>query len=169
MTDEIGWNPVTIRNENLDDTRRQGAEADVEVRGRLGSVQAAYTFTEARFVDGPNDGSDVPLVPQHRVTLGARIPLPAGLRFDATGRYVGGSYLGGDNANAGDQLSDHVVVDLFLRCVCAAVPGLEAYVGAENVFNEEYAAIGYTGGGWAPDACYPAAGTTFRAGVFHRF
>lgn len=169
LEDEIGWNAATFRNENLDDTRRWGAETDVTYACRYLTINGNYTYVEARFTDGMNSGNDVPLVPREQAALGVQVPLPLDLRFDSTARYVGDSNIGGDNANTQSKLSDYIVVDLFLRYVSSALDGLEAYVGAENVFDEQYASFAYWGGGWGPDAYYPSPGVLLRGGVSYRF
>lgn len=167
LEDEIAYNSATLQNENMDETLRQGIEADVSWVGQMFSARCSYTYTEAEFASGPNDGKSVPLVPQDRVGVSLRTRLPAGFRVDATGTYAGDCYLGGDNANTGDELSDYIVVDLFLRFVCSKISGLEVYAGAENIFDEEYATTGFQG--WTADAYYPASGTTWRGGLSHRF
>lgn len=162
MRDEIGWNPVLMQNDNLDDTRRRGVEAEAAFRPvEPLTLKAGYTFTEAQFTKGANDGQDVPLVPAHQASAGAELALPLRLTLEARGRYTGEQWLGGDNANAGDKLDDFVVADAYLRYAHSA--RLDAFVGVENAFDEEYASTGYRG--MADDGYYPSPGIGWRVGV----
>ncbi|MEI6807811.1 MAG: TonB-dependent receptor, partial [bacterium] len=77
MRDEIVYNPVTSDNENMDKTRHSGAEASMSWKVTKGfAVDANYTYTEALFIGGANEGKDIPLVPQHAGSIGATLALP---------------------------------------------------------------------------------------------
>jgi len=167
MEDEIAYNPVTMRNENLDETSRMGVETDITLRGEGYTLSANYSLTRAEFTEGANDGKDVPLVPAHKASVIAELELPADLSLRGVATYTGESYLGGDNANDGPKLDDYTVVDLFLRHKCRAIEGLEAYAGVENLFDEEYASLGYRG--YPDDGYYPSPGVSYRGGVSYRF
>ncbi len=167
MEDEIAYNGVTFRNENLDETRRQGVEAGAAYRCGVLGLAGNYTYTDATFANGANDGKQIPLVPQHKATVSARVALPLNLAVQAAATYVGESYLGGDNANVGPKLDDYTTVDLFLRYACECGGAWEAYVGVENVFDEDYAGLGYRG--FAEDGYYPSPAATFKSGVAVRF
>ena len=167
MKDEIAYNPLTMRNENLDETSRTGVEADVTLRAEGYTLSANYSLTQAEFAEGLNDGKDVPLVPNHKASIIGELDLPADLTLRGVVTYTGESYLGGDNANDGPKLDDYTVVDLFLRYACNAIEGLEAYAGVENLFDEEYASLGYRG--FPEDGYYPSPGIAYRGGVSYRF
>ncbi len=169
MRDEIAWNPVSLRNENLEKTRRQGVEAGVRyafLDGRL-RLNGRYAYTEAKFADGPNDGRRLPLVPTQKATVTTEVALPAGFRLMAVSTYTGSSRLGGDYDNTQERLASHVVVDATLRHVSTWIPGLETYVAVDNALDETYAELGYAG--WAENAYYPAPGRGFRVGSNWRF
>lgn len=170
MKDEIAWNNATYRNENLDDTRHMGAEANAAWMFRnLWRLDAGYTYTQTRFTSGDYDGNDVPLVPPHKVSLKADWFLPFDLSLNAVFTYVGKQYLGGDNANTSDRLSDYTVVDVGVRYTPETIArlDLEAFAGVDNVFGENYATAGYRG--WDMDAYYPSPDRAFKAGVSCRF
>jgi len=167
MEDEIAYNGMTFRNENLDNTQRRGVEAAVSYLVGCLALDGNYTYTEAEFANGVNDGNEIPLVPRHAASLSARTALPAGFAVQAVANYVGNCYLGGDNSNAGPKLDDYATVDLYLRYASGGARGLHAYVGVENVFDEAYASQGYRG--FMEDAYYPSPGTTFKTGVAVRF
>ncbi len=170
MKDQIAWNEVTYRNSNLDDTRHMGAEARAGWAFRdICRLDAWYTYIRTRFTNGEFDGNDVPLVPNHKVSLAASLFLPYDLTFKAVVSCAGSQYLGGDNANDGEKLSDYTVVDLVLRYTpeFAAQLGLEAFAGVDNVFSEKYATAGYRG--WSTDGYYPSPERSFKAGLSCRF
>ncbi len=170
MKDEIAWNNVTYQNENLDDTRHMGAEAKAGWSFLdLCRLDAGYTYTRTRFTNGDYDGNDVPLVPNHKVSLGAKWFLPLDFSLNASFTYVGRQYLGGDNANAGNKLSDYTVVDLGISYTHEVIDRLniEVFAGVDNVFDEHYATIGYQG--WNIDGYYPSPDRTYKAGLSCRF
>lgn len=170
MKDEIAYNAVTWRNDNMDETRHMGVEAsfayfltkEIEFFGN-------YTFTDATFINGDNKDNDIPLVPQHNVLVGAWLFLPAGLSFKAEANYISSSYLGGDYANTGNKLDEYVVVNALLNydCLAKELDGLSIYVAVDNIFDEEYSTVGYQG--WSADGYYPEPGTTFAAGLAYDF
>jgi len=168
MRDEITWNNLTMRNENLDETRHQGAELSFSCRpADYCQVGGNYTFTDATFTDGMNEGKDIPLVPAHKASVDVRFFFPPELTLDTVARYVGASYLGSDFINAGPKLDGYTTVDIFLRHDSKAVEGLSVWAGAENLLDEEYASLGFRG--MTEDGYYPSPGTTFKGGVSYRF
>ncbi len=169
MKDEIAWNAMSFRNENFEKTQRQGVETAFRYAPAGWPVRLSgnYTYTEAVFTGGDNDGKDIPLVPRHKATLSAGVALPLGLDASVVSTYVGSSRLGGDNANARDKLPEYIVVDFVLRYVSSVVTGLEAHVAVDNVLNEKYASLGYAG--WMTDAYYPSPEIGVRGGLSYRF
>ncbi len=164
MKDEIAYNNVTWRNENLDETRHAGIEAGLTYAINDDClVELNYTYTDATFTEGANDGKHIPLTPDHTAALGLNTSLSSEVALNTRVRYVDGAYLGGDYANDGAMLSSYVVVDLSLRYSPAAVAGLEAYVAVDNVFDAEYATAGYWG------QYHPSPERSFRAGASYRF
>lgn len=173
MEDEIAWNAVTMRNENTDETRRQGAEASATWKaGKAITVDAGYTYTDAGFSGGVNTGKDVPLVPKHQASASVDCLLPWDFSARGAVRYVGERPLGADQANLGPKLGDYTVVDILARYEPATrCKGLEVIVGVENVFNEKYSSVGYVGmiGDAMTDVYYPSPERAFKAGLSYRF
>jgi len=174
MRNEIAYNAVSTRNENLDNTRRQGLESYATWQyGRLMRWNANYTLIDAAFTAGENDGNTVPLVPRQKASLGARFYLPLDFALDGVVTYVGEQRLGGDNANTGDMLDAYTLVDLALRYAPAKLAwlGLEAFAGLDNVFDKQYASVGYVGwvDGSFSGVYYPSPGRTYKAGLSCRF
>lgn len=174
MQDEIAYDAVTMSNKNLDNTRRQGLESYATWQWlNLMRWNVNYTLTDAKFSAGANDGNRVPLVPQQKASLGGRFYLPLDLALDGVATYVGEQRLGGDYSNTNDKLDAYTLVDLALRYTPAkpAWLGFEAFVGIDNVFDKQYASVGYVG--WVDGALssvyYPSPGRTYKAGLSCRF
>ena len=104
MEDEISYNPVTFRNENLDKTRHQGVEFNLEWQFRkLARLWANYTYQDTYFTSGPNKDKDVPLVPKNMANGALDIYLPWSLTLRPEVRYVGSQYFGSDNSNSSTE------------------------------------------------------------------
>jgi len=54
-----------------------------------------------------------------------------------------------------------------LRYAHAERPAVQLLAGVDNVFDEEYASVGYVG--LDTDGYYPAPGRTYKAGASWRF
>lgn len=168
MEDEISYNAVTARNENLDETTRAGAEMNLAYAPGGGiSVEANYTYVNAEFTSGADDGKEIPLVPEHKGSLIIEGDMPAGFTARTVVSYVAERWLGGDRSNSSEKLDDYTTVDLYITKAFAAVEGLELYLGVENLFDEEYAEVAYKG--YMEDGYYPAAGTVYKGGAVYRF
>ena len=166
MKDEISWNQAAYRNENLDKTRHQGIEANADWSvGQYGKMDANYTYTEAKFTAGDNDGKDVPLVPHHRASVGATAFLPLDFSLRGVVLFTGDQYLGQDFANAGNKLSSYTLFNMLLRYTPGYLDrwGVDAFVGIDNVFDKLYANAGYAA--YDDEWYYPAAGRTYKCGL----
>jgi len=91
VSDEIHLNPLTFDNVNLAPSRRRGLELDARWQA-LESLRlsAAYAYTEARFLEGTLPGTTasiadkaVPLVPRHKLVLGALWDIAARTQLSA--------------------------------------------------------------------------------------
>ena len=168
MEDEIAYNPVTGDNDNLDKTRRQGGSAALSWRrADLGSIKLRYSFTDAAFRGGANDGCDVPLVPRHHFNLAAQARLPLDLTLLATLHVSGSQPVGGDNANRLGTLASYATLDLALRYQPARLPDFSLLVGVDNVLDEEYANVAYAG--FAGTGYYPAPARTWKSALAYAF
>ncbi len=166
MKDEISWDEINYRNENLDETRRSGIEASADWRiGRFGRLDANYTYTEAVFTAGENDGKDVPLAPRHKARVGATAYLPLDFSLRGVVLYTGDQRLGQDFANEGSLLSGYTLFNLVLRYTPGYLErwGVDAFAGVDNLFDKLYCNTGYRGS--ADEWYYPAAGRTFKFGL----
>jgi len=144
---------------NIGATRRAGAEASVEWRSRSGiRLYANYGYTDATFQTtahlasvreasgsetvGPGDR--LPLVPRHRVSVGASAPVVRDvLRAGLDARYVGEQVLRGDEANVTPPLADYAVVDAAVELHWRRY---DARLMVPNVLDRAYFTYGTFGG-----------------------
>lgn len=168
MKDEIAWNGADMRNENLDKTRRAGADVSLVYRPYEGlDLSGSYSYISAEFANGENDGKEIPLVPEHKAVVSADADIAAGLSAVLTVSYYAERWLGGDRSNSGDQLDAYTLTDLRLVYEPSSVEGLSVFAGVDNLFDEQYASTAYKG--YMADGYYPAPGTVFKGGVNMRF
>jgi len=145
--------------QNVGDTRRQGVEVALRGKSRLLEPWVNYAYTEATFRDEVRlgtarltadceappctqlvrKGSELPLVPRHRVNAGVDAHLTDWLTLSLSGAYVGRQWLRGDEANAERPLGDYVVLNALLS---ARVKALTAFVAVQNLLDTEYETFG---------------------------
>ena len=78
--------------------------------------------------------------------------------------YVDTRYSGSDFANTATKLDDYATLDLAVRYEPHFLKGLTLLVGADNVFDNEYAYCSFYG-----SAYYPAAGRTWKLCASYSF
>lgn len=164
MCDEIVPNASWV-NENLDETRHEGAEFDISyLWGDRVRLYGNVTYHNAEFRNGANAGKTVPLVPETTVNAGVVIDLPWHLELRPEMKYVGASYQGGDNSNTAEKVDRYTRFDVLLsyRPEPAGNYRFSAFVGAENLTDERHALINY--GGY-----YPLPGITVKGGISVNF
>ncbi|HVQ34616.1 MAG TPA: TonB-dependent receptor [Candidatus Bathyarchaeia archaeon] len=181
--DEIAFDPTPTatdpfgRNVNAGATRRQGVE--LTLRGRLARRVLAFgtwTYTDAEFQGGADDGRTVPLVPKQRFAAGIDAGLPAGFSLRADGLYVGDQVLDNDAANAQPELPAYTVVNLrlsweraFSKSAGSRAGRIGAFVEARNALDEIYATRGIFAFDFTTftDAAFvtPAPGRRYLLGV----
>lgn len=169
------------QNQNIERTRRQGVE--VSLRPRIGKADAwlDYSYTEATFMkrfvldnatftgtQTITPGSEIPMVPRNRVSVGASVPLPHGIRAGAGGQCVGSSRFFGDEANQERKLPGYCTLDLDASFERGA---WTLSVSGRNVLDEGYATRGIlaSSGGRLERFMVPAVGRTVSARLRWRF
>jgi len=165
LTDEIAYNSATYRNENLDQTRRIGADASFKFKPiSFLSVKGSYGYVDAVFAGGANEGKRIPLVSAHKANVELSVAAPFGLNVSPSVSFRGDAYQGGDNANAGEKIDAYAIYSLALRFTPKAFGGALSFTGkAANLLDHSYAPYVYYGG------YYPAAGRSFSLGASYRF
>ncbi|PKN32603.1 MAG: hypothetical protein CVU61_17400 [Deltaproteobacteria bacterium HGW-Deltaproteobacteria-19] len=171
MENEIAWNSLTYRNENLDPTRHEGVEASFSWQAvTFARLYGNFTYHRATFEAGEFNGKEIPLVPRRMARLGVEFSLPHAVTVKPEVRYVGDSYMSGDNNNDGDKLESHTVFDLyaFYRPECKGLK-LTVFLGVENLLNATYSSYGVEETAWTPRVYYPMPERTFKGGLTFEF
>ncbi len=113
LTDEIGYDAALARNVNFVPTRRQGGEIEADWKLPAGwSLNASYTYTDARFRSGTYVGRTVPLVPRQQGSIQLAWDAGRNGRYSAMVRHVGERRFGSDFENAHGMLASYTTVDL---------------------------------------------------------
>jgi outer membrane receptor protein involved in Fe transport len=151
---------------NVGDTLRQGIEARLHGRVRLGARSgrlewsAAYTYLDATFqtsfsspsanhplaMDGQIPvvaGDHLPSIPAHVGKASLTWVLPFGLSVGGTVIGNSGQYYRGDEANLLPQIPGYVIVNLRADYVIAR--WISVFAKADNVFDADYASFGVLG------------------------
>lgn len=149
LEDEIAYDSavgVFGGNTNLEETRRLGVMAEGGLNLGAGRrLGLSYTYTDSEITDGSFEGNDVPLVPEHMVSLFADYRLSQ--RWDLHGEILSVSKrrFGGDFDNQFGYLEGYEVVNLRVGYAAGAA---EFDVRVNNLLDEEYSEDGAVG--WNP-------------------
>ena len=172
--------------QNIGDTRRQGAEAGLNLLADRWSAFLNYSFVQATFQsaflepspsnpdrDANGDiqiepGDYLPLIPEHRVKMGVDYKVTARWTLGSTVNIVSSSYYVGDEANLLAPIPGYAVVEL--HSTLRLRPHLQLFASISNLLDREYATYGIlsdpTGVG-APGI--PSGAVTNGPGVDNRF
>lgn len=144
VSDEIHLNPITFDNVNLPPSRRRG----LEIEGRWQALEAlrlsaAYAYTDARFLEGTLPGTNasiagraVPLVPRHKLGLGARWDVAARTQLSATLSAVGEQIMENDQTNTFPRrIPSYATVDAKLS---QAFGWGRLALSVNNLFDRDY-------------------------------
>jgi len=105
LTNEIFYDPTLNggygANTNLDPTRRQGFELDGEFKLAADwNLSAHYQHVKAEFIDGPNSGKEMTLVPKNVLTARVSWTPANGQTADVGAQWVDSQRYGGDFDNS---------------------------------------------------------------------
>ncbi|MBI4937127.1 MAG: TonB-dependent receptor [Nitrosomonadales bacterium] len=167
-------------NTNLPPSRRSGLELEGkwQTLPQL-ALNAAYTYTDARFLEGVLPGSappflnvdiagkHVPLVPSHKLNLGASWAMGEKTWLNAALSYVGSQFMDNDEANnLGANISSYAVADIKFMHQSSA---WQWNASVNNLFNRSYFNYAvksqFTAGRYN---AYPLPGRTLFVGVSYR-
>jgi iron complex outermembrane receptor protein len=168
IEDEIFFDATTFTNTNHPETLHQGVEigGKVDLFTRL-TLYGNYTYTKATFEKDPFDGNDVPAVPRHKGNLGFRVyNLLEGLVFSMECNYVGSSYAISDQANEFEKVDQYYTIDARLTY---GWKGLKAFVGVNNLTDQEYTEYAAIGGMPTTLKLYPAPERNWVGGLEFTF
>lgn len=137
--DEIHLDPfgTGVGNTNLPPSRRQGVELDGKWQVLADvMLNAAYTFTDARFISGTWEGKRVPLVASRKASVGASWAVSEKTRLNTALSYVGSQFMENDEPNTlGMKIPAYTLVDLKLA---HQVGALQVSASVNNLFDRKY-------------------------------
>ncbi|MBR0722435.1 TonB-dependent receptor [Bradyrhizobium manausense] len=178
---------------NVGRTRRQGLEAEVNIKSPTLQFQASYTFVDARFLDaltlGSNSpfadadgniqvlpGNQIPAIPRHRVKVGVDYAVTDEWKVGGNALFVSSQYLVGDESNQYSKLPSYTVFNLHTSY--QVTRNVQLYGKVDNIFDVRYATYGqffdtgalpnFTNGGnpfTDPRSLSPARPRAFYAGM----
>lgn len=165
--DEIHLDPfgTGVGNTNLPSSRRQGVELDGKWQALADvMLNAAYTYTDARFISGTWEGKRVPLVANRKASMGASWAVSEQTRLNAAWSYVGSQFMENDEPNTlGMKIPAYSLVDLKLM---HQVGALQVNASVNNLFDRKYfnyaVCSQFTAGKYS---AYPLPGRTFYLGL----
>ncbi|MFA5351467.1 MAG: TonB-dependent receptor [Candidatus Omnitrophota bacterium] len=124
------------QNENYDKTIHEGIESSLDVKlSDFVSLFGNYTFTNAYFDGGIYDKNKIPLVPQHKGSIGLRLFFTKNITLNVIGTYVGKKYALNDQANAYSRLNGYMTMDTNLSW---RHKDLTVAFAVNNLFNKQY-------------------------------
>jgi outer membrane receptor protein involved in Fe transport len=144
--------------QNVGSTRRQGIEAEANLKSGAYDFHASYAFIDARFLDsvtlGSNSpfadpvtgniqvspGDQIPAIPRHRVKLSADYNVTDAFKVGGDVLYVSSQYFVGDASNQAPKLPGYAVVNVHASYQIDKT--YQVYVRADNIFNNLYASYG---------------------------
>jgi len=143
--------------QNVGDTRRQGIEAEINLRSSKLQASASYALVDARFLDalqvGSNSpfadangnvqilpGNQIPAIPQHLIKASIDYSITDALKVGGDALYVSSQYFVGDESNQASKLPGYVVFNL--RASYQIDKTFQIYGRINNVFDNRYATYG---------------------------
>lgn len=178
---------------NIGRTRRQGLEAEINIKSPKLQLQASYSFVDARFLDaltlGSNSpfadadghiqvlpGNQIPAIPHHRIKVGVEYAVTDEWKVGGNALFVSSQYLVGDESNQYSKLPSYTVFNLHTSY--QVTRNFQLYGKIDNIFDNRYATYGqffdtgalpnFTNGGnpfTDPRSLSPARPRAFYAGA----
>jgi len=176
MEDEIAWydpdgfGGTPGKNINQDKTRRWGVDAEAEAQLlRLIDLTAAYSFIDARFVEGDNKEKKIPLVPTHSADMQLSIRPIDSLSISPAASYRSEAYKSGDEANNQDPIEQYWLFNLELSYAPDVGMGnMQIKVKAKNLLDEQYASFA-SYDSFNGDTYYPAPGRSLSISASYSY
>jgi iron complex outermembrane receptor protein len=162
-TDDILAIPSLVQGfgyfQNVGDTRRQGFEAEANLKSSRWQFHASYAFIDARFLDSLTLGSNspfvdangniqvspgniIPAIPRHRIKASFDYAVTDAFKIGGDALWVSNQYLVGDESNQYPQLPSYAVFNVHASYQLDKT--YKIYGRIDNVFDNRY----YTYGGF---------------------
>jgi len=143
--------------QNVGSTRRQGIEAEVTLKSSTLQLYASYAFTDARFLNALQIGSNspfadedgniqilpgdlIPAIPRHRIKAGIDYWITDAIKVGGDAVFVSSQYLVGDESNQAPQLPSYTVFNV--HASYQATKQIQFYGRVDNLFDNRYATYG---------------------------
>lgn len=172
---EIFFDPAAFGNSNYDKTRRVGLEfgqkidllkfIDLPLLDRLDLV-TNYTYQNAKFDKGANNGKFIPMVPQHEVSQSLVVRIFQNYDFSLTGRYVGSRFAINDVRNETSPVKPYAVLD---AKIAYKREYFEIFVGVNNILDRQYSNYVSKSTTSSNKLYYPSPERNFSMGVDVKF
>ncbi|WP_455217910.1 TonB-dependent receptor domain-containing protein, partial [Kaarinaea lacus] len=150
ITDEIAFDGIT--NVNLDKTRHDGL--NIDIRKKLAKdfrISAGLAARRATFIEGPNKGNTIPLVPQRKITLSGDYQLSEKSQLGLNVIHTGERYFGDDNANVGKKMPAYTHIN---ASYSRAFTDWKVRLLIQNLANVKTADTGYYANWLTPPYTY---------------
>jgi outer membrane receptor protein involved in Fe transport len=143
--------------QNVGSTRRQGIEAEANLKSSRWQFRASYAFIDARFLDSLQVGSNspfadangnvqilpgnlIPAIPRHRIKAGFDYSITDAFKVGGDALFVSSQYLVGDESNQAPQLPSYAVFNVHASYQIDKT--YQVYGRIDNIFDNRYATYG---------------------------
>jgi iron complex outermembrane receptor protein len=173
LVDEIFYDNTISKNINLDETRRIGTNISVSSNPfQFLELQGSYSFVNAQFTSGANNGNDFSMVPAHEFSGIVTFVLPLNVRLGVNVDYRGSAYQSGDNSNALPKVDDYILYGASISYILKNDDyRLRILLEGKNLLNTTYSSY-VTYSMYNPEtgsAYYPGNGREFNLSLQYQF
>jgi outer membrane receptor protein involved in Fe transport len=144
--------------QNIGATRRQGIEAEVNIKSSALQLYASYALVDARFLNAlqlasnspfadpdtgiiqVSPGNQIPGIPRHRVKAGFDYMVTDKLKVGGDALFVGSQYFVGDDNNLAPKLPAYAVFNVHASYQIDKT--FQVYGRVDNLFDNRYANYG---------------------------
>lgn len=143
--------------QNVGSTRRQGIEAQINLKSKTLELYASYALVDARFLDALEVGSNspfadmngnvqilpgnrVPSIPRNRFKVGIDYSVTDAFKVGGDALFVGSQYYVGDESNQASKLPSYAVVNLHASYRINKT--FQIYARVDNLFDNRYSTYG---------------------------
>jgi outer membrane receptor protein involved in Fe transport len=143
--------------QNVGSTRRQGIEAEANLKASAMQLYASYALVDARFLDplqlGSNSpfadangnvqvlpGNRIPAIPRNRIKAGIDYSLSDAFKVGGDALFVSSQYFVGDESNQAPRLPSYAVFNLHASYQIDKT--FQIYARADNILDNRYATYG---------------------------
>jgi outer membrane receptor protein involved in Fe transport len=143
--------------QNVGDTRRQGIEAEANLKSSRWQFHASYAFIDARFLDslvlGSNSpfadangniqvsaGNIIPAIPRHRIKAGFDYSVTDDFKVGGDALWVSSQYFVGDESNQFPQLPSYAVFSTHASYQLDKT--YQIFGRVDNILDNRYASYG---------------------------